>query len=360
MHAATTDPTQVAQAACSASTRLISGGACAGGTETAGALCGVCRAPTLWYTAARVPRGAMSTELTIAICTADRPELCADLLDALRAAPAAAWSREVVVVDNGRERSADAVVAVRAACPELPVRRVAGPPRNIASARNVALAEARGELVLWLDDDQLVGPGFFADLERAWRARPAWSAGLRLAVTPVIDGPADRAMRAFFTPRLGQEGARVRRAMFSTNGFLVRRAALAGCAGPTPDGPFDPWFGTRGAEDTDVFLRAEAAGLRFSCTRLATASERILPERARATYMLRRAFRIGFTDTVIDMRRLSRARVVVDVIAHLGADCVALPCALASHDQRVARGLSLSRAAGKLWALAGRDYQHYR
>jgi len=287
-------------------------------------------------------------DLTIAVCTADRPDALSRLLADLGRAEAGTWSREVLVVDNGATP-----VAVDA-------RVVTSPRGNIARARNVALAEARGRLLLWLDDDQRVGPGFFTELERAWRHRPAWSSGVRLAVKPTFEGPHDARMETFFAPLVGLEGALVWRETFATNGLLVERDALRSVPGPTPEGPFDAWFGTRGAEDTDLFMRASDAGLRFSSTRLVWIAEVIPDHRATRAYMARHAFRIGFTDTLLDLRRLSLAAVVKDLAAHLVFEATFLPTSMPTPNGRMRRGLSLMRQAGKVWALIGRDYQHYR
>lgn len=297
--------------------------------------------------------------LTIAICTADRPRLLGDLLAALAAATPGTWAREVVVADNGSHGDTASVIAAHDS-PALPLRRVAAPPYNIARARNAALAAATGELVLWLDDDQLVGPGFFIDLERAWRHRPAWSDGLRLTFAPRFEGVVPALVRAWFTPEAQPEGAPANRRSFSTNGLLAPRVGSLAVRGPTPEGPFDPWFGTRGGEDTDFFLRASAAGLRFSTTRLAAVEERVTPERARVGYMARTAFRIGFTDTVISRRERGWLRLTAEAAVRAAFDATLAPLAVGDKDALQLRALSVCRQAGKLWALAGGDFEHYR
>ncbi|MCC6622456.1 MAG: glycosyltransferase family 2 protein [Deltaproteobacteria bacterium] len=305
--------------------------------------------------------------LTITICTASRPAALSDLLAALARARPGAWPRDVVVADNGRDPETAAVIA-RASTDALPVRRIAAPLHNIARARNAALAAATGELVLWLDDDQLVGPTFFEDLERAWAHRPAWSHGLRLPSAPRFEAPVSgpvpapipAVVRAWFAPRYVHEGARVERRAFSTNGLLAPRAASLAVPSPTPEGPFDPWFGTRGGEDTDFFLRATASGLRFSTTRLATVIERVPPARANLRYMAQASFRVGFTDATLSRRTRHPLALVAEVGLRAALDLALAPLAARDPDALAEYALSLCRQAGKLWALAGRDYQHYR
>lgn len=303
-------------------------------------------------------------DLTIAICTADRPALCADLLASLAAAAAGRWSRAVVVVDNGRDRPVDDALLALHARPDLPIARLTAPTRNIARARNAALRAAASPLVLWLDDDQLVAPGFFHDLERAWAHRPAGSDGLRLAVRPAFDDAVSPTTRAFFTPPLGPEGAVIDARTFATNGLLVRRDALLRAPPPASPGasgehPFDPWFGTRGGEDTELFRRA-SPGLRVTSTHLAAVVERVPRARARPPYMRRRAFRVGFTDTVLELRSAPPPAVLTRAALALARGVARLPSALGDADSRLAWQLDLARQLGKAWALLGRDLEHYR
>jgi glycosyltransferase involved in cell wall biosynthesis len=67
---------------------------------------------------------------------------------------------EVVVVDDG---SSDATGEVlREAAAHLPLRVVAGGGLGRAGARNLGAAHARGDQLVFLDDDVLVGKGFVA------------------------------------------------------------------------------------------------------------------------------------------------------------------------------------------------------
>lgn len=100
-----------------------------------------------------------SPEVTIAIPTRDRGAL---LLRALRSALAQTLaSIEVIVVDDG---SVDPVVLE--AEPRLRLVRL-DTSRGVCAARNVALAEARGRWIAFLDDDDELSPEF---AERALQA----------------------------------------------------------------------------------------------------------------------------------------------------------------------------------------------
>ena len=59
---------------------------------------------------------------------------------------------EIVVVDDGGEGEAERVVAPLRRGARVPVRVVQGAGRGPGAARNAGMAEARGELVAFLDD----------------------------------------------------------------------------------------------------------------------------------------------------------------------------------------------------------------
>ncbi|MGI5212789.1 glycosyltransferase family 2 protein [Plantactinospora sp. CA-290183] len=73
---------------------------------------------------------------------------------------------EVIVVDDGCTDTTGEVLA-EAAATGLPIRVVTGPQRGRAAARNAGAAAATGRLLVFLDDDILVGPQFVAAHEKA-------------------------------------------------------------------------------------------------------------------------------------------------------------------------------------------------
>ena len=104
---------------------------------------------------------AVTLPVTVAVCTSARPaELSRALGSLMDQDPAAA---ELLVVDNSPDQSALALVAR-----EFPgVRAVAEPVPGLDFARNRALAAATQEIVLFLDDDAVAGPGWVGASARA-------------------------------------------------------------------------------------------------------------------------------------------------------------------------------------------------
>lgn len=121
-------------------------------------------------------------ELSVAICTRNR---CASLLRAIEslAGPAeTAW--ELLVVDNGsRDETAGACRELAAELP-VPLRVVCEPEPGLSHARNRALAEAQGRVIVFLDDDATCHPGFVDAHARAFADPDVVASGGR--IRPVL------------------------------------------------------------------------------------------------------------------------------------------------------------------------------
>jgi len=109
-------------------------------------------------------------DITVAICTWNR----AKLLDAtlaqmrkLRIPQGLSW--ELLVVNNRCADETDEIIAKHSV--HLPLRRLYEEKQGQTHARNRALAAARGELLIWTDDDVLVDEGW---LESYHQAASAW------------------------------------------------------------------------------------------------------------------------------------------------------------------------------------------
>jgi glycosyltransferase involved in cell wall biosynthesis len=96
-------------------------------------------------------------KVTVAICTWNRANLLDQTLTQMRhlRIPAGVeW--ELVVVNNNCTDDTDTVLARHSG--SLPLRRLVELKQGHSNARNKAVDEATGELLLWTDDDVLVDP----------------------------------------------------------------------------------------------------------------------------------------------------------------------------------------------------------
>jgi GT2 family glycosyltransferase len=113
-----------------------------------------------------------TTSVTAAICTRDRPENVVRCLESLESAAAAASDHlpelEILVVDNAPSdaRTRDLVAS------KPDVRYVCEPRAGLNVARNLALREATGELIAFVDDDVVVDRCWLSGLIQACAENP--------------------------------------------------------------------------------------------------------------------------------------------------------------------------------------------
>ncbi len=148
---------------------------------------------------------------------------------------------EVVVVDNG---SHDETPSVLAAAESASVRHVYEAQPNRARARNAGIEAARGELIIFCDDDTVAPEGFVAAHVAAHAAAP----------NSVVSGPIINVRDE--THLIEPSHRHYSRAFFCTCNVSVNRAALLAVGG------FDEQYNLYGWEDTDLGIRLRAKGLR--------------------------------------------------------------------------------------------------
>lgn len=146
---------------------------------------------------------------TVVVATAGRPDDLASCLAAL-AADATTTAREVLVVDNAPARESGA--RTRAVTDRFSVRRLAEPRAGKSHALNTGVEAANGDVVLFVDDDVAVQPGWTDALVAAarrpgtgavggrilprWTATPpSWLLGPHAVHLTLVDrGPVDRVL----------------------------------------------------------------------------------------------------------------------------------------------------------------------
>jgi len=185
--------------------------------------------------------------LSVVIATRDRAAFLDRALASLREQREAP-PFDVVVADNGSQDATAEVVARHAGGAAFPLRRVFVPEPNRGAARNRGVAEATGEVVVFVDDDVVLPEGFLAAHARE-QAGPGWIT----VAGPILNVPtfSDR-------PKPGpQNGSR---AFLCTCNASVARAAFDAAGG------FDEQFRLYGWEDTELGIRLRRLGVkrRFS------------------------------------------------------------------------------------------------
>jgi succinoglycan biosynthesis protein ExoM len=191
---------------------------------------------------------------SVCVATYRRPDMRRNLLQSLLGQELdEAADYEIVVVDNDAELSAETVV--REYCKSHPgvVRYFTQPQKNIAITRNVAVAEARGRFLFFIDDDEIAAPRWMQRLIDCQRTFEADAVFGRIIPHFPEESP-DWVRSTFFFNRHCQATGTPSRRRCSGN-CMVRADLLAAL-----DGPFDLRYGLTGGEDSQMFARLSARG----------------------------------------------------------------------------------------------------
>ena len=299
--------------------------------------------------------------VSVAVCVATyrRPEGLLRLLHALgdQEAIGGAVDVAVVVVDNDPAGSARAICREAAAWLPLPLRYGVEKRRGIPQARNAALdAAGDADFVAFLDDDVTPEPGWLGSLLAA-QSRTGADVVTGPCLARFVEPPAPWiADGGFFDGPRHDDGTRLATAY--THNVLVRGSLVA--VGGTR---FDERLALTGGEDSELFGRLARAGAHIVFCEGAVVHEWVPASRARATWILRRAFRTGAAGTWIEASRGARAAAAI--VGH-GLRCLAkggvqlLTGAFTGRAEAL-HGLRLGcYGAGRVFGLLGVRYREYR
>ena len=107
--------------------------------------------------------------ITVVVCTRERPGALARCLDSLLAQQYPGY--RILVVDNAPVTGATAEV-VHAAAGRGRVDYLVEPNAGLSFARNAAVRAAPGQILAWIDDDEVADPCWLAEVARALDEHP--------------------------------------------------------------------------------------------------------------------------------------------------------------------------------------------
>lgn len=303
--------------------------------------------------------------MKVALCTPTylRPQGLTRLMEAVDAldAPAPGVEVEIVVIDNDTEASAEALCAELAAGLRWPLVYRHEPRRGISQARNAAVAAAReraADFIAFVDDDEYPHPGWLAELMRVQAAHGADVVAGRIVREFECSVPGWMERGGYFEAPRRTTGDRVEHP--GTGNVLIRVAALEGI-----EGPFDERFSLAGGEDTHLFLRLAREGRVMVAAEEAIVYEGVPQTRARARWILMRAYREANTWSLCERELSPTPRTVAlrvaKACARIAAGAALLPAALVLGRGTLVRGLwNICWGAGNLAGLAGFRFHEYR
>jgi len=253
----------------------------------------------------------MSIAYTVALCTHDHADRLVRTLADLRElrAPEAPW--ELVVIDNACSDTTPSLLARQAWPLGWQVRVVREEKLGLSNGRNCALREARGEYVIFIDDDETPDPEWLCAFERLIRDHAPDAFGGRIEVLFEGDRPVwltDELLG--FLGELNRADAQVplteQGMSFHGGNFGVRRTVGQSV------GAFDPDLGRKGADNTggeevDFYRRLLAGGFKVWWTPQAVIFHRIQADKLNRSYFLDLHYRQGRMEGI--RKRGSKSRV---------------------------------------------------
>lgn len=290
-------------------------------------------------------------DCSVIIPTRDRAGMLAQCLDALAHVRFPRGDFEVIVVDNGSRDDTGRRVAAEIARGRLPLRMIAEPREGPSSARNSGVTGAAGKLVVFLDDDALVDPGWLDAFARAAAEHPR--APLQGRVLPRFLGGRPIWLTDAMAAFLGRvdEGVApglLRGAMNSAD-MAVPRDLFLELGGFRNDlGPGGVGMG----EDTEFGLRAASSGFAPRYVPGALVHHLIPPDRTTRRAVLRRFHGSGLSQPLIErfdesaprlalhLARMSVRAALTAALARDGAEQMTALCDLA---QRFGRARQILR-----------------
>ena len=231
--------------------------------------------------------------ISVCICTFKRPEMLSNaLIKVISLVPDSAFTYEIVVVDNDDRKSAEETVRQFQLNSKINIIYDCEPEQNISLARNRAIKNATGNLIAYMDDDELPEPIW---LQKLYQAFNEFSVdGVLGPVIPFYkEPPPEWLIRSRLCERKSfVTGTMLRSTKYMRTGnVLFCRKIIEGM-----ELPFDPKFGRTGGEDAEFFYRMLLADCSFVWCNEAQVKEEVPRERQKLEYYVRRALVRGVSE----------------------------------------------------------------
>jgi glycosyltransferase involved in cell wall biosynthesis len=204
-------------------------------------------------------------KLSVIICTYNRKKYIYDVLKSIAENSFPSENYELIVIDNNSsDGTASEYQRFHADFPAVACRYFVETQQGLSHARNRGIAEAIGDIIIFIDDDAIAEPDYLKEMydffERTTGAvacggriyphfesrRPRWMSHFLLSLTSSID--------------LGKDVKVFRRRQFPVGANMAVRKAAFGKYGMFNSGLGRKGNSLDGAEEKDFFYRLMAAG----------------------------------------------------------------------------------------------------
>ncbi len=227
-------------------------------------------------------------QISICVCTFQRPHLLRALLDSLAVQTFPRAQFEIIVVDNDATGSGRTVIdQVRHTDPTLALHYAIESTPGVSHARNRSVAMTQGELIAFIDDDETACPNWLADLLHTLEVQQADAVFGPVIPQYPLNSPAWSIKSRFFERPRHATGVRIPTEEGRTGNALVR-AERVKARQPTA---FMAHLARTGGEDYDFFKwLVSQDGILVWCDS-APVHEEVPLDRQRLSFMTTRTLR---------------------------------------------------------------------
>jgi GT2 family glycosyltransferase len=250
-------------------------------------------------------------EMSIVICTLNRCDMLERAIASLQTQTCHPSSVEIIVVDNGSTDATKSVV-LRMAENDARLRYVHEATLGLSHARNRGIAESRGRLVAFFDDDAEAEADWATLILATFRREPgAGAAGGPIQVRWPVPRPAwmPVSLEGYYGRcDYGRERRQLEYPQYPYgSNMIIRRDLLVSLGG------FRTELGRKGqslmaAEETDLFLRLAGIGARVFYEPAALVHHWATADRVTRTWSLRRSFSHGVSTVTMQQVNGASAR----------------------------------------------------
>ncbi|MCB9058442.1 MAG: glycosyltransferase family 2 protein [Calditrichae bacterium] len=223
---------------------------------------------------------------SVCINTFRRPQLLTILLESLVNQHVPEYlSFEIIVVDNEPEPKNRSIVE-KYSNEKIKVHYLHECTKNISLARNMAVKNAKGDYIFFIDDDEIACSHwifYLYDTLVKYRVDAVFG-----RIIPYFDENAPEWVKNAYIFYRAQNKTGTKTTYGRTGNAIVKKEWLN-----KVEGPFDENFGLTGGEDTNLFSKLNKLGAKYVECFEGFVREYVPPERTEIRWMLNRAKRMG-------------------------------------------------------------------
>lgn len=208
--------------------------------------------------------------LTAIICTYNRAKYIGNLLESIAANDLAKSEYEIVLVDNNcTDNTREICEAFAAAHKDVSFRYVVEPEQGLSAARNKGIKEAKGDLIVYIDDDALIDTWYLRTIVEYMSDHPEISA-VGGPIIPSYEDTEEPKWMTRYTKELlcgylyfGDEIRPFPGERYPGGGNAAYRAEVFEKVGLFNTALGRKGNGLMGSEEKDIFDKMKAQGMRF-------------------------------------------------------------------------------------------------